>query len=155
MKCIISSRAQVAIENELRRFPDTETGGLLLGYSEPGKDILILEATDSGYQNVIHEVSCFQYDFAYEQHVCNVLSQLYQPELQLIGLWHKHNAVHDVINPFSKADENMHQQLMENECPCVSILFEKTKEPNYKTSVYLLSKDGNHQNITECTVWKK
>ncbi|QUO21868.1 hypothetical protein KFE18_15105 [Clostridiaceae bacterium Marseille-Q4143] len=68
MYCFISKRAQIVIKNELSRFPDTETGGVLLGYSKSKRDISILEATDSGYQNVIHEYGYFQYDIAYEEH---------------------------------------------------------------------------------------
>lgn len=160
MHCVISKRAQAVIEIELSRFPDTETGGLLLGYSEPENGVLILEATDSGYQDVIHEVGCFQYDIAYEEHLCSFLSQLYQPSLQLVGVWHKHNSVHsDNTIPFSSADENMHHQLMENDCPCVSILFEKSNAYNdnvwYKVSVFLLSTNGEHQNVTDSTIWGK
>ena len=158
--CIISQRAQTAIENELGRFPYTETGGLLLGYYKPEKGIFVLEATDSGYQDVIHEVGCFQYDTAYEEHLCGILSSLYKPPLQLVGVWHKHNSVHsDVGLPFSHADEDMHNQLMKNGCPCVSILFEKNNisdlEVRYKTSVFWLSADGQHQEITEITTWNK
>lgn len=158
MHCVISGRAQAVIEIELSRFPDTETGGLLLGYSELGNGVLILEATDSGYQDVIHEVGCFQYDIAYEEHLCGLLSQLYQPSLQLVGVWHKHNSVHSNSTiPFSGADEDMHHQLMENDCPCISILFEKSSAHNenvcYKASVFLLSTNGEHQNITEFTIW--
>lgn len=158
MHCVISKRAQAVIALELSRFPDTETGGLLLGYSEPGNGILILEATDSGYRDVIHEVGCFQYDIAYEEHVCGLLSQLYEPALQLVGVWHKHNAIHSGgATPFSRADENMHRQLMENGGPCVSVLFEKSSVPNeeirYQASVFLLSTDGAHQNITDSAQW--
>lgn len=160
MQCIISRRARAVIEAELNLFPDTETGGLLLGYSEPGKDILILEATDSGYGDVIHETGSFQYDIAYEAHLCNFLSQLYQPSLQLVGVWHKHNAVHSGNSiPFSNADEDMHRQLMENDCPCISILFEKSDDHSegvrYKARVFLLSIDGKHQDITEGVIWDK
>lgn len=144
--------------NELNRFPDTETGGLLLGYSEAENGISILEVTDSGYQNTIHTLGSFQYDTAYEEHLCNFLSQLYQPPLQLIGVWHKHNSAHrDDALPFSYADENMHQQLMENRCPCVSILFEKIskeqKNTHYRTRIFLLSPSGKHQDITDTAVW--
>lgn len=158
MNCVISRRARAVIESELGRFPDTETGGLLLGYSDPERGIRILEATDSGYRDVIHEAGSFQYDFAYEEHVCSILCGLYQPPLQLVGVWHKHNSVHsDNTIPFSGADEDMHRQLMENDCPCISILFEKCSAPDetvrYKAGVFLLSVGGAHRNITDSTVW--
>lgn len=158
MQYIISKRAQAVIEVELSHFPEMETGGLLLGYSEENEGILILEATDSGYRDVIREVGRFQYDIAYEEHLCNLLSQLYHPPLQLVGVWHKHNSVHtNGFIPFSDADENMHFQLMKNGGPCVSILYEKTGgrdgNINYKASVFLLSINGEHQNITKSVKW--
>lgn len=156
--CMISKRAQAAMEQELGCFPDLETGGLLLGYSGPEQDILVLEATDSGYQNTIHEAGCFQYDAAYEEHMANVLSRLYAPQLRLVGVWHKHNAVHsDQGMPFSRADEKIHAQLMQNGCRCISILFEKDSRDgpqiSYKTTVFLLFPDGCHWDITDLVVW--
>lgn len=160
MRCTISGRAQAVIEQELNRFPDTETGGLLLGYSEPENGISILEATDSGYQNTVHTVGSFQYDTAYEEHLCNLLSLLYQPPLQLVGVWHKHNSAH--LNsglPFSFADEKIHSQLLENSFPCISILFEKISTNkssiHYNARIFLLSPSRNHCDITNATVWEK
>lgn len=160
MPCIISRRAQAVIEIELAHFPDTETGGLLLGRASPENDISILEATDSGYQNTIHTPGSFQYDAAYEEHLCCFLSQLYQPPLQLIGVWHKHNSAHSNDSlPFSSADEKIHRQLMENSYPCVSVLFEKTSKGkdsiHYDTRIFLLSPNGKHRDITDVTVWGK
>ena len=148
------------MEQELSRFPDTETGGLLLGYSEPESGISILEATDSGYQNTIHTPGSFQYDTTYEEHLCNLLSLLYQPPLQLVGVWHKHNSAHPNDSlPFSSADEKIHRQLMENFYPCISVLFEKTSKGkdsiHYDTRIFLLSPNGKHRDISDVTVWGK
>lgn len=148
------------MDQELSRFPDMETGGLLLGYSESEKGISILEATDSGYRNTIHTPGSFQYDTAYEEHLCNFLSQLYQPPLQLVGVWHNHNSAHLSSSlPFSSADEKIHSQLLENPFPCISILFEKTgasrKSIHYNTRIFLLSPNGDHCDITDAAVWGK
>lgn len=148
------------MEQELSRFPDTETGGLLLGYSEPESGISILEATDSGYQNTIHTPGSFQYDITYEEHLCSLLSLLYQPHLQLVGVWHKHNSAHPNDSlPFSSADEKIHRQLMENSYPCVSVLFEKTNKGkdsiHYNTRIFLLSSNGKHRDISDVAVWGK
>lgn len=158
MNCFISKRAQAVIETDLGRFPDTETGGLLLGYSESENGLFVLEATDSGYQNTVHTVGSFQYDNAYEEHLCNFLSQLYQPPLTLVGVWHKHNSAHSGNElPFSHADELIHRQLMESHHSCISILFEKTNESgndiHYNARVFLLSSHGKHRDITNGTVW--
>lgn len=160
MRCTFSRRAQAVIEIELNHFPDTETGGLLLGRTAPGNDIYIIEATDSGYRNTIHTLGSFQYDTAYEEHLCNLLSLLYQPPLQLVGVWHKHNSAHPNDSlPFSSADEKIHRQLMKNAYPCVSVLFEKTSKSkdsiHYDTRIFLLSSNGKHRDITNVTVWDK
>lgn len=158
MNCIFSRRAQTVIEIELSHFPDAETGGLLLGRTDPENNLYIFEATDSGYQNTIHTPGSFQYDAAYEEHLCCFLSQLYQPPLQLIGVWHKHNSIHsDDSLPFSTADEKIHRQLTENSYPCVSVLFEKASKSKdsirYNTRIFLLSPNGKHRDITDVTVW--
>lgn len=150
-KVRISARAMAAMNNELCRFPDWETGGLLLGYFRTEGEIFVLEATDGGYQNTVHEPDCFQYDVAYEDHLCEILSGLYRPPLELVGLWHKHNERSDP--PFSNADENMHRQLLEGTSdPGLSILFEKLGEKNYGLRVFLLSQSGAHTDVTDDTI---
>ena len=148
-----SVRAKAAMQNELARFPEQETGGLLLGYADAAH-IEVLEATDGGYQNTVHEPDCFAYDVAYEEHLCGILSELYDPPLQLVGLWHKHNAIG--IPHFSRADEAMHRQLLEGAAhPCLSLLFEKEQGSCYDVHVFLLSAENEPADITDRTVWKE
>lgn len=152
--CRISARAQTAMEKELGRFPDVETGGLLLGYADAQR-VVVLEATDSGYRNTIHEECCFSYDAEYEEHICGVLSELYDPPLDLVGVWHKHNSTASV--PFSGADEKIHEQLLQGGTPRLSILYEKEsgEEPRYRVRVFCLSRGGDHRDRTDETVWEK
>ena len=146
------------MENELRRFPDTETGGLLLGYADPKQGIVVREATDSGYQNTIHEPCCFQYDNTYVAHICAVLSELYTPPLDVVGIWHKHNSTCAVA--FSRADEEMHIQLLrQQDHPCLSVLFEKisggeTDEIQYNVRVFELG-DLGHINVSQQIQWQE
>lgn len=150
----ISFQALTAIKNELDRFPGTETGGLLLGYSGTLHGISVLAATDGGYQGVIHEPNCFQYDAAYEAHICRIISELYDPPLELVGLWHKHNQ--KAVPLFSCADEDMHRQLLESaDFPCLSILFERREEGDYDVRVFLLKKSGEHEDVTEHTIFEE
>lgn len=146
IKTGISSRAYKAIQNELGRHPDTETGGLLLGYEVKNK-ILVVEATDSGF-HAIHEEHTFVYDQEYEQHFCETISCLYEPPLKLVGLWHKHNQFGGEW-PFSYADEEMHEQLL-TLCGshCLSILFERQDAENYAMRVFSLTHDGEHVEVT-------
>ena len=155
----VISRARIAIENELKRFPDKETGGLLLGYSNIPNEVLIVEATDSGYKDTIHYDTYFKYDYAYEEHICNFLSGLYNPNLQVLGVWHKHNSFNKLNeNPFSYSDEKIHEQILINSDICISILFEKeyTNEDyiQYNMRTYLIYKDRKKQrDVTDRIIW--
>ncbi len=128
--------------NELARFPRTETGGLLLGYSDPAAGVRVWEATDGGYEKVLHEESAFAYDLDYVRHLCDILCELYTPPLEIVGVWHKHNGSSDI--PFSRADEEIHRQLVEGyPHPCLSILFEGTgAEDVYEMRLFVLTKEG-------------
>lgn len=153
---VISTRARIAIENELRRFPDMETGGFLLGYSDESYGVYILEATDGGYQNVLHEPCCFQYDNAYIEHVCTILSEIYTPQLDVVGIWHKHNQTSSFM--FSCADENLHMKLVEQFAhSCLSILFEKMSDEEegqiqYDMRVFELNR-YKHVDISGLVEW--
>lgn len=152
-KVIIASRAKKTMKNEIGRFPMLETGGLLLGYSDPVTSyIQVLEATDSGYQNTVHEENVFEYDVAYVEHMCDILGGLYDPPLEIVGVWHKHNNA--CVTHFSRADEDMHQQLLALlPHPCLSILFEKKAtseeaDDEYNVLVFKLNESG-HEDVSE------
>ena len=98
----IAPRAQRAMNNELARFPQTETGGLLLGHSDPAGGVRVWEATDGGYEKVLREESAFAYDREYVGHLCALLSGLYTPPLEIVGVWHKHNSPSSPV-PFFRA----------------------------------------------------
>lgn len=62
------------------------------------------------------------------------LIDIYEDELQIIGVWHKHN--HD-MGVFSSEDDLLHKKLSETfKCNLASILFQKTETEEYKFSVY-------------------
>lgn len=138
--CTLSDRAKKAIGNEVGKFPDTETGGLLLGYVH-GDHIDVVEATDAGYCNTIHKADCFMYDADYEEHLCNYLSSLYEPPLELVGVWHKHNRLGSI--PFSALDEEIHRQLLKERDTAVSILLEKggASDCTYRIRCFQLTAD--------------
>lgn len=127
-------------------FQKQKPAGLLLGYYDIKEGVQILEATDGGYLDVLHEKTVFEYDVPYVEHICNILSELYTPPLDIVGVWHKHNSISTI--PFSLADENIHRQLVENmPHPCLSILFEKNKSSNevldsYDMRIFELTSSG-------------
>lgn len=98
-KIVISDRAYTSIIAEaLSRDPD-ETGGILLGIID--KDIwYVVEATDPGistFHNRVHH----EMDEAYHNHIYPILSRLYEKDLFLLGLWHRHPGT---LNTFSGDD---------------------------------------------------
>lgn len=139
------------MENELSRYPGLETGGLLLGRSDGAGDIKVMEATDGGYRNTVHKENEFGYDPAYQAHMCDVIGNVYDPPLQIVGVWHKHNAPSEI--PFSRADEAIHAQLLENDYPCVSLLLEKVGNNAYDPRMFLLRSGGEHQDMQDHTFW--
>lgn len=144
------------MENELRRYPDVETGGLLLGYSDADRGVFVAEAADGGYRNALREPCSFQYDEEYVAHVCAIVSALYTPPLDVVGIWHKHNCAGPV--PFSQADEAMHAQLQDQSpFPCLSVLFEKTDDTGpdgarYDVRVFALGRPA-HTDVSRQTRW--
>lgn len=98
-RIVISDRAYTSIIAEaLSRDPD-ETGGILLGIID--KDTwYVVEATDPGlstFHNRVHH----EMDEKYHNHVYPVLSRLYEKDLCLLGLWHRHPGT---LNTFSGDD---------------------------------------------------
>ncbi len=96
----ISDRANTAMLAEaLSRDPD-ETGGIMLGIID--KDIwYVVETTDPGistFHNHIHH----EMDTKYLNHIYPVISRLYEHDLCLVGLYHRHPGT---FNKFSRDDD--------------------------------------------------
>ena len=81
--------------------------------------------------------------------MAEVLSALYVPQLQVIGVWHKHN--HAYNPPFSDADQEMHRQMLEiNDGWAVSILFQKINEnEEYDMRTFVLHSPGECIEVAE------
>lgn len=98
-KIIISDRAYISVIAEaLSRDPD-ETGGILLGIVD-GDTWYVVEATDPGlstFHNRVHH----EMDEKYHNHIYPVISRLYEKDLCLLGLWHRHPGT---LNTFSGDD---------------------------------------------------
>lgn len=100
MKVIFSDRAFAAVMAETTEKIKTETGGLFLGSLED--DIwYIIESIDPGPKSIF-EVAYFEYDQQYTQHLINKVANLYDKQLSLIGLWHRHPGSFD---HFSSTDD--------------------------------------------------
>ena len=86
VKYIISQRALNLIELECRRNPDTETGGILVGFRDDNQ-AAITHATGPGLQ---WEKSSYHFvkDTEYLQSVLNLLFEYFGANY--LGVWHKH-----------------------------------------------------------------
>ena len=99
MQTVFSNRAYLAILSETYEKIKTETGGIFLGSYENGT-WYVIETIDPGPQSVFH-VAYFEYDKKYVTHLINKIARLYQSNLTLIGLWHRHPGSFD---QFSSTD---------------------------------------------------
>ena len=100
MKVIFSDRAYASILAETTEKIKTETGGLFLG-TVVHDQWYVVEAIDPGPKSIF-QVAYFEYDQAYTQHLINKIANLYDAELSLIGLWHRHPGSFD---QFSSTDD--------------------------------------------------
>jgi integrative and conjugative element protein (TIGR02256 family) len=88
----ISNRALESIERECRRYPNEETGGILIGFrpghsADADASVIITHATGPGpnsQRSAIHFVK----DTPYLQSELEVLFQYHQ--VNYLGVWHKH-----------------------------------------------------------------
>ena len=132
---------------EIGRYPDVETGGILLGYAT-AHELQVLEAIDGGYNEVVREPGRFIYNADYANHLCNILSMLYTPQLELVGVWHKHN--HSFAPSFSYEDHIMHKKLlMSVQHAICSILFQKQDAATneYVMRTYVIGESGLHNEV--------
>lgn len=142
----IGRRALRAMQCEIGRFTDRETGGVLLGYALDD-ELRIVEAVDGGYTGVLRESGRFMYNADYVEHVSNILSALYSPPLELVGVWHKYN--HALPPVFSQEDEEMHCRLLSlvRHDVC-SILFQKRENSmEYVMRTYCVPQTGAYEEV--------
>lgn len=95
---LFSQRAFAAIGLEVLQHKHVETGGVLLGFYR-NKKWEIVESVFAG-PKAIHKSAEFIYDNDYVCYEANMVSQLYDIPLEVIGIWHTHIC----FAPFSIAD---------------------------------------------------
>lgn len=125
---IFETNAKQCIINELKKYQNVETGGVLLGVFE-NNNIYIVEAVGGG-DKAIRDQGMFQYDAEYVELQSNILARKCSKQLVLVGLWHKHN--HTLEPAFSDADIRMHQLLLEQCEYGVSCLFQRKTNTEYQ-----------------------
>lgn len=86
MRYVVSHKALETIERECRSHPETETGGIIVGYRDENA-ATITHATGPGI-NWERSAHHFVKDTEYLQSVLNLLFQYFQ--VNYLGVWHKH-----------------------------------------------------------------
>jgi hypothetical protein len=133
-KVALSTQAYLSVVSEVSTFSDIETGGIFLGTIE-NNNWYIIESIDPGYEKIIREVAYFVYDVDYVNHLANIRSKLYDQELVLLGLWHRHPGSMDV---FSTADEDTNRKFVSN-CTNGSISSIINIDPLFRITMYYVS----------------
>ena len=107
MKYVVSQKALETIELECRKYPDTETGGILVGYKDAGQ-VTVTHATGSG-PKADRSAHHFTKDTPYLQSVLVLLGHYYQ--IDYLGVWHKHPpsmpfpSVRDVLSAMEEVQD--------------------------------------------------
>lgn len=129
-KAIFSARAYAALLSEVLDEVRTETGGVLLGYWDDGI-WQVVESIDPGPSSRF-EVAYFEYDQDYVNHLINKVSRIYDKQLDLIGLWHRHPGSFDGFS--ATDDETNLKYASSSKRGAVSALV--NIDPHFRLTVY-------------------
>ena len=130
MEVIFSNRAYMSVITETTEKIKTETGGVFLGCYENGI-WYVIEAIDPG-PNSIFQVAYFEYDRKYTEHLINKIARLYQTNLTLIGLWHRHPGSMDFFSSTDAGTNSDYAKLSPN--GAVSVLV--NVDPKFRMTPY-------------------
>ncbi len=141
MNVIFSDRAISAVMAETAEKIRTETGGLFLG-KVVGENWYIIEAIDPG-PNSVFEVAYFEYDQPYVQHLINKVANLYQSQLDLIGLWHRHPGSFDQFSGTDDGTNTAYAQMR----PQGAISALVNLDPHFRLTMYHVSQPCTYTKI--------
>lgn len=141
MRVIFSNRAYASVLAETTEKIKTETGGLFLGTMQD--DIwYIVESIDPGPKSIF-EVAYFEYDQKYTQHLINKIANLYDKQLTLIGLWHRHPGSFD---QFSSTDDGTNAKYASmREEGAISALI--NIDPTFRITMYHVDRPCRYRKI--------
>jgi hypothetical protein len=130
MKVVFSDRAYLSIITETSEKIETETGGIFLGCCE-NDTFYIVEAIDPGPESTF-QVTYFEYDQKYTQHLINKIARIYDYKLTLVGLWHRHPGSFDQFSSTDDGTNKKYSQL--SSVGAVSALI--NIDPKFRITVY-------------------
>ena len=105
MRVVFSDSAFKAVVSEAAEKTNVETGGVFLGCYE-NETWYVIETIEPGLKAIFQE-AYFEYDSEYIAEKINETARMYQSELTLIGLWHKHPGC---FNEFTSTDDNTNSE---------------------------------------------
>lgn len=142
MRAVFSNRAYASVLAETTEKIKTETGGLFLGTVE-NDTWYIVEAIDPGPKSIF-EVAYFEYDQKYTQHLINKVANLYDKQLTLIGLWHRHPGSFD---QFSNTDDGTNAKYAAmREKGAISALV--NIDPTFRITMYQVNRPCRYSKIS-------
>lgn len=142
MRVVFSDRAYASVLAETTEKIKTETGGLFLGTVQDDT-WYIIEAIDPGPKSIF-EVAYFEYDQKYTQHLINKIANLYDKQLALIGLWHRHPGSFD---QFSSTDDgtNAKYASMRKEGAISALV---NIDPSFRITMYQVERPCRYRKIS-------
>lgn len=142
MRVVFSNRAYASVLAETTEKIKTETGGLFLGTVQEDT-WYIIEAIDPGPKSIF-EVAYFEYDQKYTQHLINKVANLYDKQLNLIGLWHRHPGSFD---QFSSTDDGTNAKYASmREEGAISALV--NIDPAFRITMYQVGRPCRYRKMT-------
>jgi len=133
MEIIFSNRAYLAIITETHEKIKTETGGVFLGCYENGF-WYVIETIDPGPKSIF-QAAYFEYDQKYTSHLINKIARLYDSNLTLIGLWHRHPGSFDQFSGTDNGTNSDYAKLNKN--GAISVLI--NIDPEFRITPYHVS----------------
>ncbi len=147
MRVVISSQAYLSIISETYSFLDIETGGIFIGTFKDDS-WYILEMIDPGYKNTTRQHSYFEYDVDYVNHLANVKRRLYDIDVRLLGLWHRHPGSYDTFSSTDDATNIKFAELL----PYGAISGIVNLDPDFRLSIYHVSMPLHYRKITDIRI---
>lgn len=141
MRVVFSNRAYASVLAETTEKIKTETGGLFLGTVQDNI-WYIIEAIDPGPKSIF-EVAYFEYDQKYTQHLINKIANLYDKQLTLIGLWHRHPGSFDQFSSTDNGTNTKYASMREE--GAISALV--NIDPTFRITMYQVDKPCRYKKI--------
>ena len=143
---VFSERAALALIAEVHEHIETETGGVFLGHRF-GNIWYIVEVVDPGI-NCTLEKDYYENDDIYQTHLMNKINRLYEKDLEILGIWHRHPGSFDT---FSCIDDTTNmKQASKHKDGALSALV--NIDPDFRLSIYHVTAKTSESRPEYCKI---